>query len=508
MEVDGEVLQHEVQPSPGLQQEVPPPPAEDTGMAARIEVAIRVRPENTFELSQSKHKNIVEVQDDVIFLHPEEDSAHHAGTKRRKPHSYVFDRVYGPTSSQLDIFNGTVKDLLPSIFNGYNSSVFCYGATGAGKTYTMMGDEQSMPGVIPMAVAEVFQMAESHKESQDVVLQLSYSEVYNETIRDLLSEEQRALDFREGEKGGQVAGLTWWEPVDGKDVMRLVEQGNGKRVKAETNVNEASSRSHAILQLLVQTKPKGSGVDTTSQVGKLSLIDLAGSERAAATENRGLRLKEGANINKSLLALGNVINALASSKPGSYIGYRDSKLTRMLKDSLGGNCKTIMITNISPSFLTYEDTHNALKYANRAKNIQVTLKKNETTVHAHVSRYKSIIENLQNQVAYLQEQLTEQRTASKALMEKAGKQGTEESVSPEALDLEENARGRRKPVRGGEENRGARACPERDAFKTEENPRGDPSLEALQCSERRAGACPYCYSSSRHRHDAVAGVRR
>eukprot|EP01059_Diplonema_ambulator_P029382 TRINITY_DN4878_c0_g1_i1.p1 TRINITY_DN4878_c0_g1~~TRINITY_DN4878_c0_g1_i1.p1 ORF type:complete len:993 (+),score=295.70 TRINITY_DN4878_c0_g1_i1:46-3024(+) len=427
---------------PGAATPGAPAPEDDNEGAvnARIEVAIRVRPENSWELSQSKHRNIVEVQEDVIFLHPEEEAANHmAGTKRRKPHSYVFDKVYGPAATQLDIFHGTVKGLLPPLFAGYNSSVFCYGATGAGKTYTMMGDEQSMPGMIPMAVAEVFQMAAAHRENEDVTLQLSYSEVYNETIRDLLAEEQKPLEFREGEKGGQVAGLTWWEPVDGADVMRLVALGNLKRVKAETNVNEASSRSHAILQLLVQTKPKGAGVDTTSRVGKLSLIDLAGSERAAATENRGLRLKEGANINKSLLALGNVINALASKKT-SFIGYRDSKLTRMLKDSLGGNCRTVMVTNISPSFLTYEDTHNALKYAHRAKCIQVTLKKNETTITAHVSRYKAIIENLQNQVAYLQEQVKTQRDTNKVLSEQS-KMVTEseckqEEVSEDAKLLE------------------------------------------------------------------------
>eukprot|EP00755_Sulcionema_specki_P026765 Sspe_Gene.1713::Locus_570_Transcript_2_3_Confidence_0.333_Length_2050::g.1713::m.1713/K10401/KIF18_19; kinesin family member 18/19 len=252
---------------------------------------------------------------------------------------------------------------------------------------------------------QVFSQSDALRESRDVQVELAYFEIYNETIRDLLSEEPRPLELREGEKGAKVTGLTWWHPEDAAEVLKLISIGSSRRVKGETNANEASSRSHAVLQIVVQSKSKTEEVNTTWQIGKLSLIDLAGSERAAATENRGLRMKEGANINKSLLALGNVINALASRRPRSFVGYRDSKLTRVLKDSLGGNCRTLMITNISPSSLTYEDSHNALKYASRAKSIAVDLKKNTATVSAHISRYKAIIDQLTKQVEDLQQQL-------------------------------------------------------------------------------------------------------
>ena len=403
---------------PGAQEETnvetapaptPPPPAVAAPVMeakTRIEVCVRVRPENAFEQSQSRHRNIIQVQDNVIFIDPDPGNRTIPGSKRRRKLEYGFDTVFGPNTSQQEVFDGTVKELIPSLFAGYNSSVFCYGATGAGKTHTMMGDELSMPGVIPLAVAGLFKQAELEQGARHVQLSLAYCEIYNETIRDLLAEKQKPLDFRVGESGGQVAGLTWWEPGSAVEVLRLVSIGNSKRVKAETNVNEASSRSHAILQLVVKTKPLGAEINSVSQIGKLSLIDLAGSERAAATENRGMRLKEGANINKSLLALGNVINSLAAKKrKATFIGYRDSKLTRMLQDSLGGNCRTLMIANISPSFLTYEDTHNTLKYSNRAQSIQVTLKKNTTVISAHISKYKSIIESLQGQVSSLQDQL-------------------------------------------------------------------------------------------------------
>ena len=400
--------------------------------AARIEVAVRIRPENSFELSQRLHRNIIEEQDNVIYIDPEQDKER-LGMKRRKRLEYAFDKVYSQSSTQQDVFEGTVKQLLPSLFIGYNSSVFCYGATGAGKTYTMMGDESSMPGIIPATIAEIFSMADEERaKGKDVDIVLAYSEIYNETIRDLLAEEQKSLELRVGEKGSRVAGLTWHHPLSGTEVLKLIADGNNKRVKAETNVNEASSRSHAILQLVVKTKPKGAEVNTVSHIGKISLIDLAGSERAAATENRGLRLKEGANINKSLLALGNVINALAARSP--FVGYRDSKLTRMLKDSLGGNCRTIMITNVSPSFLTYEDTHNALKYSYRAKMISVKLRKNTASVSAHISRYRSIIENLQTQVASLQEQLTLSNAKSKLQMFVESEKTTE--ISSDAIEVE------------------------------------------------------------------------
>lgn len=175
-------------------------------------------------------------------------------------------------------------------------------------------------------------------------------------------------------KGMSVAGISEVGGLESaQEIMELLQRGNRNRTTEPTSANETSSRSHAVLQVVVEQREKGSGLVAEVLVGKLSMIDLAGSERASQTNNKGLRMIEGANINRSLLALGNCITALADQaggKQSSFVPYRDSKLTRLLKDSLGGNCRTVMIANISPCHLNYEDTHNTLKYANRAKKIK------------------------------------------------------------------------------------------------------------------------------------------
>jgi kinesin family protein 18/19 len=186
----------------------------------------------------------------------------------------------------------------------------------------------------------------------------------------------------------QVAGLSEVEVQTPDEIFELLIYGNKNRSQEATGANETSSRSHAVLQIICGYKDKDSGIRAEYKVGKLSLIDLAGSERGAKTGNRGIRMVEGANINKSLLALGNCINALhenVSKNNNNYVPYRDSKLTRLLKDSLGGNCRTVMIANIAPSASNFEDTHNTLKYANRAKNIKTTVKRNILNVEYHVA---------------------------------------------------------------------------------------------------------------------------
>ena len=181
--------------------------------------------------------------------------------------------------------------------------------------------------------------------------------------------------------------------------MQLLHQGNARRSQAATAANEVSSRSHAVLQINVETQDKAPGLVANIKVGKLSLVDLAGSERAANTKNSGVRLVEGANINRSLLALGNCINALGEKgNKGNFVPYRDSKLTRLLKDSLGGNCRTVMIANISAAESSFEETLNTLKYANRAKNIKSTVRRNVLNVDYHISEYVQLINNLRNEI--------------------------------------------------------------------------------------------------------------
>ncbi|KAI8847005.1 kinesin motor domain-containing protein, partial [Chytridium lagenaria] len=292
------------------------------------------------------------------------------GAKRNKEIKYAFDKVFGESSTQQQVFEGTTKPLIDDVLNGFNATLFAYGATGCGKTFTITGTEKD-PGVIFRTMKELFTRIDSNSADRKTDVSLSYLEVYNETIRDLLSLDplsNASLDVREDDARVVIAGLSEHRPKDVHDVMKMLILGNENRTRAPTEANEVSSRSHAILQIHVKQKQKNTGVVDKFSFATFSIIDLAGSERASVTKNKGERLLEGANINRSLLALGNCINALCGDKP-NHIPFRDSKLTRLLKFSLSGNCKVVMIANISPILIHYEETHNTLKYANRAKNI-------------------------------------------------------------------------------------------------------------------------------------------
>ena len=247
----------------------------------------------------------------------------------------------------------------------------------------MMGSSEA-PGVIPLAVEALFTQVEAASEEYLVTVKMQYVEIYNEQIKDLLEPEKTAkqgLDVREAPgKGTFVAGAANMVVGSRKELEALMHKGNLYRTTEATNCNEVSSRSHAVLQLRVESQPRfeeGGKI----RVGKLSMIDLAGSERATKTNNAGEAAREGANINRSLLSLANCINALADrTKKSGHIPYRDSKLTRLLKDSLGGSCRTLMITNVSPASDQFDETLNSLKYANRAKNIRTQ----EVTVQVHL----------------------------------------------------------------------------------------------------------------------------
>ena len=266
------------------------------------------------------------------------------------------------------------------------------------------------PGVMTLTMRELFSAIEKKSATRNYKLKFSYLEIYNEMIRDLLGENPTdVLDLREDPvKGLSVAGLSERSGDTSDEVMKYLFIGNKNRTQESTAANETSSRSHAVFQITVEYVDKDGGTEAEARSGKLSLIDLAGSERAAETNNRGLRMVEGANINRSLLALGNCINKLSDQMSKGlhlYIPYRDSKLTRLLKDSLGGNCLTVMIANISPSNATYEDTHNTLKYANRAKNIKTKVSKNVRTAQHHIAQYTQAIIQLKQEILSLRKQL-------------------------------------------------------------------------------------------------------
>lgn len=266
------------------------------------------------------------------------------------------------------------------------------------------------PGVIFLTMKDLYRRIEESKEESETQVRLAYLEIYNETIRDLLSEVPtppgQGLQLRE-DQGNKISvvGITEHAPESPEHVLAMIQEGNQRRTMSPTEANAVSSRSHAVLQINVTQRPKVGGVAEVTTSASLNIIDLAGSERASATSNNGARMKEGANINKSLLALGNCINALCAPGIKRHIPYRNSKLTRLLKFSLGGNCKTVMIVCVSPSSGHYEETHNTLKYANQAKNIRTKITQNRINVDRHVGQYVEQIAKLTEKVAQLEAEL-------------------------------------------------------------------------------------------------------
>ena len=389
-----------------------------------ILVCVRCRPLSSLEYQLSAYETI-RIMDNkmVVLMDPIEYNGPNTIFKNRsREQTYAFDFAFDKNSTQTTVFENSTKFLIEGVVNGYNATVFAYGATGAGKTYTMLGTETN-PGIMPLTLKELFTKVKQFKNEREYKLKFWYLEIYNENIRDLLRfmnqansnsnnivEENESLDLREDPiKGIIVSNITEVNVNNSNDMLKILKRGNRNRTQEATGANETSSRSHAILQVAIEYKDKNSGIDFEVKYSKLSLIDLAGSERASATQNRGIRLIEGANINRSLLTLGNCINALCDAmskgikKP--YIPYRDSKLTRLLKDSLGGNARTVMIANVSPSINTFDDTYNTLKYANRAKNIKTVVTRNVLNAQYHISNYVNIINNLKNEISQLRQQL-------------------------------------------------------------------------------------------------------
>uniref|UniRef100_A0A8C3W0N9 Kinesin-like protein n=1 Tax=Catagonus wagneri TaxID=51154 RepID=A0A8C3W0N9_9CETA len=383
-----------------------------------VQVVVRVRPPTPREL-ESQRRPVVHVVDErVLVFDPEETdegffglkwgSTHDGPKKKGKDLTFVFDRVFGEAATQQDVFQHTTHSILDSFLRGYNCSVFAYGATGAGKTHTMLGSEGD-PGIMYLTTMELYRRLEAQQEEKRFEVLISYQEVW-----------QPHPSFLHPPEGGVGGGVSRWrprgpqplpcasplQPTSAEQLLGMLTRGNRNRTQHPTDANATSSRSHAIFQIFVKQQDRVPGLTQALRVAKMSLIDLAGSERASSTHAKGERLREGANINRSLLALINVLNALADAKGRkSHVPYRDSKLTRLLKDSIGGNCRTVMIAAISPSSLAYEDTYNTLKYADRAKEIKLSLKSNVISLDCHISQYATICQQLQAEVAALREKL-------------------------------------------------------------------------------------------------------
>uniref|UniRef100_A0AAQ5ZT48 plus-end-directed kinesin ATPase n=1 Tax=Amphiprion ocellaris TaxID=80972 RepID=A0AAQ5ZT48_AMPOC len=384
---------------------------------ASVKVAVRVRPFNSRETSKDS-KCIIQMQGNTTtILNPK--------APKEPAKTFSFDYSYWSHTTPEDpcfasqnlVYNDIGKEMLEHAFEGYNVCIFAYGQTGAGKSYTMMGkQEEGQEGIIPMLCEDLFEKIneDSNKEELSYSVEVSYMEIYCERVRDLLNPKNKGnLRVREHPLlGPYVEDLSKLAVTSYTDIADLMDAGNKARTVAATNMNETSSRSHAVFTIVFTQRKHDSETDlSTEKVSKISLVDLAGSERADSTGAKGTRLKEGANINKSLTTLGKVISALAEvdnctskskkKKKTDFIPYRDSVLTWLLRENLGGNSRTAMVAALSPADINYDETLSTLRYADRAKNIKCNAVINEDPNN-------KLVRELKDEVARLKELLRAQ----------------------------------------------------------------------------------------------------
>ncbi|XP_075703559.1 kinesin-like protein KIF3C isoform X2 [Rhinoderma darwinii] len=324
------------------------------------------------------------------------------------PKTFTFDAVYDASSKQADLYDETVRPLIDSVLQGFNGTIFAYGQTGTGKTYTMQGlwVETEKKGVIPNSFDHIFTHI-SRSQNQQYLVRASYLEIYQEEIRDLLCKDQtKKLELKENpESGVYIKDLSSFVTKNVKEIEHVMNLGNQSRSVACTNMNEYSSRSHTIFVITIECSELGVDGEEHIRVGKLNLVDLAGSERQSKTGANGERPKEASKINLSLSALGNVISSLVDGR-STHIPYRDSKLTRLLQDSLGGNAKTIMVATLGPASHHYDETLSTLRFANRAKNI-----KNKPRINEDPK--ETLLREFQEEIARLKAQLEKRGMLSK-----------------------------------------------------------------------------------------------
>ncbi|XP_053099883.1 kinesin-like protein KIF13A isoform X1 [Hemicordylus capensis] len=412
----------------------------------KVKVAVRVRPMNRRELELNT-KCIVEMEGNQTVLHPP-PSNNKQGENRRPPKVFAFDYCFWSMdesntekyAGQEVVFKCLGEGILEKAFQGYNACIFAYGQTGSGKSFSMMGNTEQL-GLIPRLCCALFQRITSEEnDSHTFKVEVSYMEIYNEKVRDLLDPKgsRQSLKVREHKVlGPYVDGLSQLAVTSFEDIESLMSEGNKSRTVAATNMNEESSRSHAVFNIIItQTLYDLQSGNSGEKVSKVSLVDLAGSERVSKTGAAGERLKEGSNINKSLSTLGLVISSLADQAAGKgknkFVPYRDSVLTWLLKDNLGGNSQTAMIATISPAADNYEETLSTLRYADRAKRI---------VNHAIVNEDPNarVIRELREEVEKLKEQLS-QAEAMKAPELKEKLEESEKLIKELTVTWEEKLR--------------------------------------------------------------------
>ncbi|NXP05824.1 CENPE protein, partial [Thinocorus orbignyianus] len=373
---------------------------------------------------------------------------------------FSYDRVFHSSDNTQQLYDSVAVPIIKSAVQGYNGTIFAYGQTASGKTYTMMGNEDSV-GIIPKAIQHIFKVICEIPE-REFLLRVSYMEIYNETITDLLCDtrKKKPLGIREDvNRNTYVEDLIEEVVVAPEQVMEWVRKGEKNRHYGETKMNEHSSRSHTIFRMIIESRersdPANANCDGAVMVSHLNLVDLAGSERASQTGSEGVRLKEGCNINRSLFILGQVIKKLCDD-PSSFINYRDSKLTRILQNSLGGNAKTVIICTITP--VSFDETLSTLQFANTAKGMKNTPKVNEVLDDdALLKRYRKEILDLKKQLEEVSSktqidamekdqlaQLLEEKNSLQKVQEDRIRNLTEMLVTSASFSSKQNAKAKRR----------------------------------------------------------------
>jgi len=378
-----------------------------------VKVVVRVRPLNDKEKAEGRTV--------IVQMDPSRGVAtlYKPGGTDRDFKEHTYDAVYDERFTQKQIFDDTASDILDAVMDGFNGTIFAYGQTGAGKSHTMTGPAHCAPelrGLLPRTFTHVFNDIDTTSKDTRYLVRVSFLEIYNEEIRDLLSKNPKErCELKDHPSNGVYVKDLSTVVVKNVDEMEgVLATGLSSRSVAATNMNEGSSRSHSLFMITVE-QAKMVDKEEKIRVGKLNMVDLAGSERQSKTGATGERLKEATKINLSLSALGNVISALVDGK-SSYIPYRDSKLTRLLQDSLGGNTKTVMVANCGPADYNYDETLSTLRYAYRAKSIKNKPKINEDPKDAMIREFQDEIMRLKAElesgvVAGIAEEVVEEAAA-------------------------------------------------------------------------------------------------
>jgi kinesin family protein 3/17 len=379
--------------------------AEDLGATAAlgkpkgesVKVVVKVRPLFGKEIAEGRERIVqMDLKRGVaILLKP--------GGSERDCKDFTFDAVFDETATQQVLFDDTALEIVDSVMDGFNGTIFAYGQTGAGKSFTMAGPDgapEELQGLLPRSFRHIFASVDTSSHNIKYLVRGSFLEIYNEDIRDLLSKNPKdRCELKDHPNGGvYVKDLSAFVVKSAEEMNQVLAAGLNNRSTGATNMNAESSRSHSIFLITIEQCEIGQDGEGHIRVGKLNMVDLAGSERQSKTGATGERLKEATKINLSLSALGNVISALVDGK-SSHIPYRDSKLTRLLQDSLGGNTKTVMVANVGPADYNYDETLSTLRYAYRAKSIKNKPRINEDPKDA-------MIREFQEEIMRLKEELT------------------------------------------------------------------------------------------------------